>query len=467
MWNELWPPLAIFAVYALLLHDYWIGPTRLPLHDSLHIYENFAVAYNHFFETGALPQWLPYSSSYGISNYPDNVMNIPPFYLVTLVAGAALDIKNTWSLFECALALDVAFFTLGSYLLARQFSSRGAATVITAGIVWMLVLDWNFYFTLRLVALMPLALFFLVQWARRESLVSLSLAVATVLLGCLGVPQYFAPFYALFYLSCTVALWVADRPALRVPNLLAFAGIGLFAIAAAGAVAYLYVASIRGLYFVTSARDLTTAKADLDVFLNYGGLQVLKVLEPFVAVPTENKTALFYAGSVVTVLTLYAFWRVRTRELWAFTVLLGVFILFCWGPYSPVARLAYYFPGMSYFRHVGLMYAVPKVLLGIIAAIGLGSVLGRLNASRGDLARVSFVIGVVSIAIAAAYFPLAELINRVFVVWDRPSSIMLLVAAVGGFGAVGLIFSKAKTTARSTNISFETIYVCRGRSLRR
>jgi hypothetical protein len=99
---------------------------------------------------------------------------------------------------------------------------------------------------------------------------------------------------------------------------------------------------------------------------------------------------------------------------------------------------------MSYFRHVGLVYAVPKVLLGVIAAIGLDAALARLDIGRRDVWRVSYLIGVVSIIIVVAYFPLAKILQRSYVDWHRASSILLMVATVGGAAMVGLIFREAK-----------------------
>ncbi len=446
LWKEIWPPIGLFTVYILLLYDYWEGATRLPFQDTLYIYETFAIAYNQFFQTGELAQWLPYSN-YGMPTYLHDITNFPPFYFVTFAFGAAFNITNIWALFDCAMALDVAIFSFGLYLLFRQFASRAAAAVIMAGALWTLVLEWNSYFTLRLVAMMPLALFFLVRWARNGSPLSLSFAVVIALISCLGVAQYFAPYYALFYTCCTIALWVARRPELRVARPLTLAAVAALALAPAAAVIYLYATSIRDLHFVAYGRDPVTGKADLDTFLNYGGLHIFKILEPFVGLPTENKTALFYAGSVTLVLSFCALWRRRTRELGAFAALLAIFILFCWGPYSPVTRLAYYFPGMSYFRHVGLMYAVPKLLLGIIAAIGLDAALARLDETRREVVRVSFFVGIVSIIIAVAYFPLANLFERQVVDGGRPSSIILLSAALGGYVLVALIFAKAKPAA--------------------
>ena len=455
-WREIWPPLALFAIYLLLLHHYWAGVAHLPFQDTLYIYETFAIAYNQLFQTGELAQWLPYSN-YGIPTYLHDITNFPPFYIVTFALGAALKVRNIWALFDCAVAIDVAIFTFGTYLLLRQFSSRTAAAVITAGALWTLVLEWNLYFTLRLVALMPLALFFLVRWARSGSLVTLSLSVVIAVISCLGVAQYFAPYYALFYVCCTVALWIADRPLLRVSRSIPFIGIGIFAVVSAAAVTYLYMASIRGLHFLSYGRDPVTGKVDLDIFLNYGGLQVFKVLEALVALPTESKTPLFYAGGVTLVLAFYALWRARSSEMWAFAALTAVFTLFCAGPYSPVARLAFYFPGMSYFRHVGVMYAVPKLLLGVVAAIGLDAALNQLDKARDTVLRLSYVIGALAIAVAAAYYPLADFFERPIVGGAGLSSILLLFAAVGGIALIGPIFRHANHATISVLLLLTTL----------
>jgi hypothetical protein len=442
-WGEIWPPIALFAVYLVLLHNYWIGAAHLPFQDTLFIYETFAITYNQFFHTGELAQWLPYSS-YGVPAYIYSIGNFPPFYLASFAFGALLGVRNSWTLFGCAVALDVAIFTFGSYWLIRQFASRGAAAVLTAALLWTMVLEWNLYFSLRLLSLMPLGLFFVVRFARTGSLVSLSLAVVIAIIGCLGT-AYFAPYYALFYTCCTIALWLAHRPKLHIARLLTFSAIVIFALVASAALIFFYVASVSDLHFIADERDPITGRITLDTFLNYGGLQLFKTLEPFVGLPTENKTALFYAGSVALVGVVYALWRRRSNELLALTALLIIFVLFCWGPYSPVTRLAYYFPGMPYFRHVGLMYAVPKFLFSIIAAAGLDAALAGLPETRRDVVRLSVFAGIVSAAIAIAYFPLTAWLGRQIVDGDRPSSIVLLGAALGGYALVALIFGKARS----------------------
>jgi Bacterial membrane protein YfhO len=444
-WAEIWPPLSIFAVYLLLLHNYWIGAARLPFQDTLFIYETFAIAYNQFFHTGELAQWLPYSS-YGLPAHLYGIANFPPLYLMSFASGALLGIRNTWTLFSCAVALDLAIFTFGSYRLIRQFASRGAAAALTAALLWTMALDWNLYFSLRLLSLMPLGLFFVVRFARTGSLVSLSLAVVVAIIGCLGT-AYFAPYYAFFYICCTVALWIVHRPKFHISRPLTFSAIVIFALAACAAVIFLYVASINDLHFLADQRDPVTGTISLDTFMNYGGLQIFKTLEPFVGLPTENKTALFYAGSLTLVGAVYALWRHRTGELLALAALLIIFVLFCWGPYSPVTRLAYYFPGMPYFRHVGLMYAVPKLLLSIIAAAGLDAMLAGFPETRRDAVRLSVVLGVVSAALAVAYFPLAAWLSRQIVDAGRPSAIALLGAALGGYALAALIFGKARSPA--------------------
>jgi hypothetical protein len=122
-----------------------------------------------------------------------------------------------------------------------------------------------------------------------------------------------------------------------------------------GVTVFLVLGAPRDLTFVVHGRDPNTFSVGLGIFLEYGHGGPVKMLELLAATP---------------VFALYACYRVREPVFLAFVAAFAFFLALTWGPYSPLAYVLYAVPGISILRHIGLMLALPKVLLCLIAGFG-------------------------------------------------------------------------------------------------
>ena len=68
----------------------------------------------------------------------------------------------------------------------------------------------------------------------------------------------------------------------------------------------------------------------------------------------------------------------------AFVAAFAFFLVLTWGPYSPLAYILYAVPGVSILRHIGLMLALPKVLLCLIAGFGAARFLAAPGEEEGE-----------------------------------------------------------------------------------
>jgi hypothetical protein len=362
-------PVGVFACYVLLLAGYWIDPTRVVVHDTFAGYIYFHRAYSHLVLSDHLLQWLPYSV-YGVTTHMSDLALMPPHYRVAMLAGAAAGVTNAWLLFLTALFAQAGLFGTGVYLLARQFAGRAAAAMVMGAMLWTLVIDYNVLIVLRPVTLAPLVLVFLVRWARRGDLLDATLAVSAAVLACWS-NGYFSILLAYWFGLAGLVLLVTFRPRPSVRRPVALTATACLTLTAIGLTLYAFVPAIADIQFASRSRAVDTFTVGREAFMTYGGGGILKGLESFIASPIESVSTPFYAGSLTVVFACYAVWRARSRELLAWLLIFATLLVFCWGHYSFVAWAAYSLPGMSLFRHTGLMYAVPKLLLAPLVAIGL------------------------------------------------------------------------------------------------
>src|SRR5262245_24322491 len=121
----------LLLAYIAFVSGYWANPPHFPGGDTLHNYLIFAINYGHYQQTGELPSWLPYTH-YGMPLALRDLIATPVFYLPAIALGAALHIKDSWTVFRCLLILDAAVYSAGAYAWLRQFGGRTAAALATA-----------------------------------------------------------------------------------------------------------------------------------------------------------------------------------------------------------------------------------------------------------------------------------------------------------------------------------------------
>ncbi|WP_316229345.1 hypothetical protein [Bradyrhizobium sp. SZCCHNR1070] len=406
--SELTIASGIAAVVVCLLSGYALSTDQVLLGDGLYIYEVFYNIFTQINQTGAIPRWFPYSA-FGMS--ADLRHLVLPFLSIPVMEAAnLLGVKNAWNTFLLVIAIDYWLTAVGIYLLSRQFATRAVAAIAAAALVWTIVIDNNIYFSLYTFITTPFTLLFLVVCARRQDLTYLVIAIVVAGLGTFLPTLYFAPYHALVYSAVGVTLAVAYRPRFSWPfpmRLWAWVAIAAVVLAAVGFLAF---SSLQNIQFFAPDRD-ANLHSTLHDYLYYGGtFGLIKSLEPFIGVQLSGPNPLFFLTAIGVVFPLYAVWAGWSRDVAALLFLFWLFLFFCWGPNTPVATIAYYFPGMNFFRHVGYTFAFPKMFAVMLTAIGLQKFIEQLQGTERarktallQLGAISMLVAVMSVGIGIWY----------------------------------------------------------------
>ncbi len=431
------------AVYLLLSYPNFITSTFFISHDTLMSYEYFSYALQQYWQTNQFPPWAPYAA-YGETTYIHELALVPTFFYAAIALGRLVGIADSWLLFRALLLLEVWLYAVGAYFLCREFVARSAAFLATATLVWTVIVSWNYPYILHLVVLMPLGLLCLVKWSRNSDWNFLVCAIISAALSCWGAPAYCVPLQAFVYVLSTIVLFCIYRPKiLPLPRLTTWILAG-FAVLLSAAVVYPLLTATENVTVVLTGRNPVTMQVDLDAFLTYGGGGIRKTIEYLIGVPTDlgpnAMDALFFSTGIAPIFVIYTVSRARSREAYAFIILALVFFLFCWGRYSPVAYAAYYFPGMSYFRHVGLMYAMPKLFAGVLTALGIQALLNHLHGTRSEAAAARAQVARLTVFVAMLAGACAFWYLVVYKGWVLQSQEVATVAFVGTVLASYVIF---------------------------
>ncbi len=405
------PGAPLLLLFTLALNFPYLDSRVLPLHDTFYNFVNFHTFYSHFFFEHDLVHWYPYGA-FGLPAALQQMISFTPIDYLVGVVGALLRVTDAMLLFKVASIGEQIVFVLGVFLLSRRlFWSRATALVLgvaAAGTVVWVIQQW---FDLRFFYMLPLVLYCVasfLEFRRAEWLWAAAIASVAWTMG--NVP-YFVPIWGL------VLLISVAPAALRysgewsglfrrsAPNLL------LLAIFATAAAVVVYV-SFRALDFVVMyepGRDPITLEVDLETFRSWGGnADLLVVARSFLfGWPLHLPWGSGADNSAyVGLLTLFgvgiAIARERSR---LFLGVAAAIVALVWLSLGGIfATVVYYLPGLSEYRHVGLVYGLVKTL-GIIAA-GYG--IERLwrwklrLPSRAVLGWVAAVLAIASLAVVPA-----------------------------------------------------------------
>jgi hypothetical protein len=139
----------------------------------------------------------------------------------------------------------------------------------------------------------------------------------------------------------------------------------------------------------------------LSYFLSYGRFTDLGKWNDVVLRLSPALDNTLYAGMLLAPLLLTAFMLVDRRRL---HLVLTAVILLLFTLSTPIARLVYYaWPGMWYFRHIGLVSSLVKVLFCFVAGIGFEFLFRSGPTSRRTMVRTVAVIGATGLAICAVW----------------------------------------------------------------
>ena len=280
----------------------------------------------------------------------------------------------------------------GTWLLGRRYGfSPRTLFFVTAAATGSCLWTDQIFFNLRLIAAVPLVLWlmhgFLDSGSRGKFYLAgnLLLLQFTVNLSYLAV---FTLFVVVLYLLTWIAIFGVPLRRFR-----PCAADGLGVVATLLTAAAVYVSLSRGAEAIAGhipARN-ADATASLDVYLTYPGeLAPAKFLDVLFGV-SGGPDVMVYAGMLTLGFAFLApFLRPGKPVLHlAICLILGVHLTV--GYLSVVPVVAYYFPAMNYYRHLGLAVPFARLVLILLAGHGLEAVLAD-PGRKAWLLRAAFLL---------------------------------------------------------------------------
>lgn len=353
----------------------------LPHHDSLSVYQYFAVYYRQYFLTGEGPLWL----QAGYEGIPSDYFHwtfLSASGLLSAFVGKILGVTATVPLFSFSIALEILIFVTGLHAFVRLVTNDERAALFTA-LTALCTIYWDaqIFFNLRFLLFTPWFLWSLFKFAKGGELGYFLLLLPLFILGLVGELPYLVGLYFWLYLGISVAVLLKYRPwesrGLRVqilrPRNLALALFGLALVAGYG---YCLGHMLDGTVNYNSGRDPLTQKVLFGSFLHYGSPSPWKPLEFLLGLPQGsalqgevNFTS--YFGTTAFLLAGYAVFFVSGFTANLFKVLAAVSLWIAIPVVNhQVAWFLYQLPLMGYFRHLGAFILVARFSLLVLAGLG-------------------------------------------------------------------------------------------------
>jgi hypothetical protein len=373
----------------------------VPVDDGMYIFHIFHYNYSEFLFCGDIARWLPYGM-YGVPSAFDQLICLSPMCYLVGFLGALAGSRNVVLLFKIAILGEKLLFVTGLYLLTRTVYTNRLVRLLTCAVA-ILAMFWftQFWFDWRIYYLLPFTLYFLIQFFRQQHAVFLWAAGLTAIASSLGSLIYFAPLL-LFILTvfCSVMAfdgWRAFRALVR-PSWSNLVGLAALAFCAT---AYCWQAShcLDDVALMAGGRDAKTAVVPLETFLTYGPPADSQILTSFLTGwPPYGGTTL-YIGLLPLFCALWGVFNSRSTIFWAFLTAALALILLSLG--GMTARLIYYFPAMSLYRHIGLVYGPVRLLLLLCSGFGLERLITCVT-TRAELASRGLLRYLPAVVLAAA-----------------------------------------------------------------
>ena len=389
---------AAHTATAVLLH-------RIPgAHDG---FQYFTLQYfflNNAIQAHDVAQWIPYMTQgtvgslwYGIQG---SFLQAVLLQLPWLAGGS--DLLSTY---HVAVFVDEMILLTGTWLVARRFFDLPTTFFVSISVVgsavWLEQPYWNFRLYYAVPLVLELGHRFLETGRWRWAFVACNLLA----LQTIGNLPYFVPLtsfvvfaYFAFYTAMnrtlvwnrlTLLTW--DR---RAAAALAFATLSL-------AAAYLCVTLGTDQLVGFNVGRSPSGTTSLSYFLSYGRFTDLTKWNDVVLRMSPAMDNTLYAGMLLGPL-LFAGLIAIDRQRVHLVLTAAVLLLFTLS--TPVSRLVYYaWPGMWYFRHIGLVSSLVKVLLCFVAGIGFEYLFRSASSTKRATLRTVAILGATWLAAGIWY----------------------------------------------------------------
>jgi len=370
-----WDFLLLF-VGVCLFNWPFLSKEFFPIHDTLEVFTFFHYFYSEWFIRGEIPQWFPHMT-YGVPTNFYQFRNITPIYYVFMFLGKIFHIQDAIFLFKISVIGEQSIFLLGMYKLSNYlFKKRSTVFIVClaaiGSVIWHSAINFNF----RLYAMFPLVAYILFLFFEQGKQGYLWLAGIICLIGGMGVTIYFFGLWIFLYLLLSMMLFLKNKQALKGAFSVSRRNVSFFIVFIVIAVSFVFYlkGSIHFLTLVSKERQTSGANT-LETFLAYGRLPEVKTLlenlispsaDMKIGVPFDNT---LYFGLISVFFLIWSFVRVRKSNFYIF---LGLAVTLIWLSFGGVfSSIVYRFPSVAYYRHIGHVYSLVKILLIICVGFGV------------------------------------------------------------------------------------------------
>jgi hypothetical protein len=397
------PAVAVLAaiVGAELLHSIVAAAQhRVPFsHDG---FQYFTLQYyflNDAIQSAEIAQWIPFMNQGTVASLWRGIQS-------ALLQNVLLEMPvlarqfNLLTIYHAGMFVDAMVLLTGTWLLARRFFGPTTAVFISlsvvGGTVWIDQPYWNFKLVYAVPLLIELGHRFLETGRWRWAFLLANL-LAMQMLGSLPyiipVTSFAVAAYFLAYSSTHHRLVIAQLRSLRFGWR---AVVSMTAAILSLAMAYAYFTSGTGDLVNYNASRNADGTTTLPVFLTYGGsTDVAKWIDMVLNLSPWMDLTL-YSGILILPLTLVAV-LVVDRHRVHFLLVTLVLLLFTLG--TPVSSALFYtWPGMKFFRHIGLVSPLVRVGLCFVAGVAFEAIVAGERRQPNCLRFASVLLSVLLLA---------------------------------------------------------------------
>ncbi|HQO58392.1 MAG TPA: YfhO family protein [Candidatus Omnitrophota bacterium] len=367
----------VLSFFLLLVQLPFFPATVLPMHDTMHVFGVFHAFYNEFFFRGKIMQWFP-EVSYGLPAQMNQLMSLSPLSYFTMLAGILFRVRDVLFLYKLSLFLEAFVFLGGVYQLARYvFLRKDTAFFVGLCASGSIMAYTQVFLNFRVVYLFPWALLYFARFVRHRKGVWLWIGGLGLLLALWGSLPYYAVLWlmVLFFMALPFSTRFPGLVTrLFVPRKKSFVLMGLlFILLAIYLVACWHLT--HGVILVSSGRDSQSGQIAVTEFTDYGGRSSLREImssllfaQPFFLSNGSKMDNTVYIGFLPLFFFLWAVAVVRKKGFYSFSLAYIILLMLAVSPV--IARALYFFPGMRYFRHTGLVMGLARFFLIMAAGYG-------------------------------------------------------------------------------------------------
>ena len=336
------------------------------LDDTINNFYFFYFFYNEFFLTGEIAQWMPHQF-YGSPSQYWQIAAISIISYPVMLVGSIFKITNVLFLYKFTILCEHLVLLCGMYKLCNLLFKQKITTFILC-IATIMNIQWThqIFFNFRIISMFPLALYFYLSFFTKKDMRYLLYTMITFLAWWMGSTIYFICIWIFVFFIIGVVLFLKDKKILKQFKSLSLQNIILLAIGILSSVCIFYQLKNFGT-FASVGREINDGyKVPLEMFLKYGGILTLpQILEKLLMGNGDG----IYIGIIPLLLFIWSLFKVRDHKYYSFLIAAGAIAWLSFG--GMFSFIAYYFPLMSTFRHIGFIHMILKILLLICAGYGL------------------------------------------------------------------------------------------------